>query len=137
MFELRQPPATSEFDAAAVGEAVDDAAGDGLRTFVEYDEQTYELLYARDDVVGELGGPEGLSEIAEQLHADYRLDFTQQELYEEMYGSLGEVTAFAVVLESASVLRFVGESEGVYVSLDRDVSMQAVLDAVEAVMDGE
>jgi hypothetical protein len=137
MFELSSASTLTEFDAAAVGDAVADAAGDGLRAFVEYDERSYSVLYVRDDVVEEMGGEAAFGDVADELHADYSLDFTQQGLYEEIYDTLGTVRAFVVVLDSATVVRVVGESEGLYVSLDPSVSVQAVLDAVEGVVGDE
>jgi len=137
MIELQREPALTGFDARAVGDAVADATGDGLRAFVEYDEQTYNLLYIRDDVVGELGGQEAFGALADELHSDYRLDFTQQELYEEIYGELGNVRAFVVVMDRATLLRFVGDDAGLYVSVEPSVSVQAVLDAVHEVVNGE
>ncbi|NIB99412.1 hypothetical protein [Halobacterium sp. R2-5] len=137
MLELSRAPTSSEFDAREVGDAISGAAGDGLRAFVEYDERDYSLLYVREDVVEDLGGETAFEDLADELHSDYRLDFTQQELYEEIYGTLGNVRAFVVVLDSATVLRLVGDAEGLYVSLDPSVSIQAVLDAAEDVVDDE
>ncbi|MFC3476336.1 DUF7522 family protein [Halobacterium litoreum] len=137
MIELRQEPELTAFDDAEVASAIDDVAGDDLRTLVEYDEQRYNLLYIRDDVVDELGGPDAFGELADELHSDYRLDFTQQELYEEIYGELGNVHAFVAVMDRATVLRVVGDDAGLYVSLEPSVSIQGALDAVREVVDSE
>lgn len=137
VIELRQEPELTALDDAEIANAVDDVAGDDLRTLVEYDEQAYNLLYIRDDVVGELGGAEAFTDLADELHADYRLDFTQQELYEEIYGELGNVRAFVAVMDHATILRVIGSDAGLYVSLEPAASIQAVLDAVHGVVDGE
>jgi len=121
----------ASFDAEAVGRAVDDAVGDGLRVVVEYDETEYNMLYVADEVREVLGGAEGLGALADELHSDFRLDFTQRELYEELYEQFGSLRAFVVVLDGARVVRFVAEDTGLYVSIDPDASLDAVLDAVQ------
>ena len=132
MISFESKPELATFDAGAVGRAVGAAVGDDLRVVVEYNEFEYNLLYVDDDVVDHLGGPDALGALADDLHSDFRLDFTQQELYEEVYGEFGSVRAFIVVLDGARVVRFVAEDSGLYVSVDPDASLDAVLDAVDA-----
>lgn len=131
MISFESEPELATFDAKAVGRAVEAAVGDGLRVVVEYDESAYNLLYVDDAVLDQLGGAEGLDALAEDLHSDFRLDFTQQELYEEVYGEFGSVRAFVVVLDGARVVRFVDEDSGLYVSVDPEASLDGVLDAVD------
>lgn len=131
MISLDSEPELASFDAAAVGHAVEAAVGDDLRVVVEYDATEYNPLYVADGVVEQLGGEEAFGALADQLHSDFRLDFTQQELYEEVYGEFGSVRAFVVVLDGARVVRFVAEDSGLYVSVDPDASLDGVLDAVE------
>jgi len=132
MITFASEPELTTFDAKAVGRAIDAAVGDDLRVVVEYDKTDYNLLYVDDDVLDELGGPDGLGTLADDLHSDFRLDFTQQELYEEVYAEFGSVRAFVVVLDGARVVRFVAEDSALYVSVDPEASLDAVLDAVEA-----
>ncbi|WP_232688549.1 DUF7522 family protein [Halobacterium zhouii] len=127
----------SRFDCEAIDEAIVDVVGDDLRTIVEYDEHDFNVLRIRDDVVEQLGGEEAFSDLADLLHSDYRLDFTQQELYEEMYGNLGVVRAFVVLMDHATIVRFVGEETGVYVSLEAGTPIQPVMDAMKGVVESD
>jgi len=131
MISFESEPELAAFDAKAVARAADAAVGDGLRVVVEYDETEYNPLYVDDRVLEKLGGREGLVSLADDLHSDFRLDFTQQELYEEVYSNFGSVRAFVVVLDEAVVVRFVADTTGLYVSIDPDASLDGVLDAVE------
>lgn len=135
MLSLQAEPKLASFDAAAVARAVAAAAGDHLRVVVEYDDSEYNVLYAAERVVEQLGGPDELGALADELHSDYRLDFTQQELYDEVYGSIGAVQAFVVVLDRATVVRFVHENSALYVSVDPEASLDGVLDAVRTGVD--
>ena len=137
MISFESEPELASFDAKAVGRAVEAAVGDGLRVVVEYDESEYNPLYLNDGVVDQLGGPEAFGELADDLHSDFRLDFTQQELYEEVYGEFGSVRAFVVVLDGARVVRFVAEDSGLYVSVDPEASLDGVLDAVDVGVAGD
>lgn len=136
IISFESEPELADFDATAVGRAVDAAVGDGLRVVVEYDETEYNPLYVDDRVLEKLGGQAGLTSLADDLHSDFRLDFTQQELYEEVYGDFGSVRAFIVVLDEAVVVRFVAEDSGLYVSIDPDASLDGVLDAVQSEVAG-
>jgi hypothetical protein len=137
MLSLQSEPTLANFDAAAVARAVNAAAGDHLRVVVEYDETGYNVLYTADEVVEQLGGPDALGSLADELHSDFRLDFTQQELYDEVYGDIGTVQAFVVVLDRATVVRFVHEDSALYVSVDPEASLDAVLDAVRTGVDAD
>jgi hypothetical protein len=137
MTSFQAEPRLASFDAAGVADAVEAAVGDDLRVVVEYDESEYNPLYVAEPVVDQLGGREGFEALADELHSDFRLDFTQQELYEEVYGDFGSVRAFVVVLDGARVVRFIAEDTGLYVSVDPSASVDAVLDAVTSEVAGD
>jgi len=126
-----------EIDADAVLARLRDAVGDDLRALVEYDADAYNLLFLADRVLAEFGGDEAVEAFADKLHADYRLDFTEKEMYEDVYAELGTVRAFAVFFQESAVFRFVGESTGLYVSLERDAPYNRVIETVYDVVEGD
>jgi hypothetical protein len=132
-----QSSTISEYDANAVLSVVDETAGEQLRAFAEYDDESYNVLYLADAVDQEYADAAEFEETADALHADYRLDFTEKRIHEEVYSDMGEVRAFAVFLSDQAVFRFVGRESGLYVSLALDAPFNRVISAVYSVIDAE
>ncbi|WP_135852666.1 hypothetical protein [Halorussus salinus] len=130
MNAVSNEPHLTDFDTSSALSAVEEVAGDGLRAFVEYDDETYNLLYIAERVVQEFGDEATLEEFADRLHYNYKLDFNEREMYADLYGPLGELAAFAVYLDDETLVRYVGEREGIYVSVEPDVSANGVVDAL-------
>lgn len=135
MSDRRHSSSFDEFETDAILDAVRDAAGEELRAFVEYDAETYNVLLLTDDARERFDDPDAIEEFADRLHGNYRLDFTEKEMYEDVYGELGTVRAFAVFFEANAVFRFVGDTTGFYVSLGLDAPFNRVIDAVYEVIE--
>ena len=132
-----QSSTISEYDAEAVLSAIDETAGEQLRVFAEYDDGSYSVLYLADAVHQEYEDTAKFEETADALHADYRLDFTEKQMHEEVYSDMGEVRAFAVFLSDQAIFRFVGRESGLYVSLTLDAPFNRVISAVYSIIDAE
>lgn len=137
MEAVRNEANLTDFDVSTALSAVEDIAGDDLRAFVEYDDEAYNPLYIAARVVREFGGEASLDEFAGKLHYNYKLDFTEREMYEDLYEPLGEVAAFAVYLDDETLIRYVGEREGIYVSVEPDVSANRIVDALTETAEAE
>jgi len=121
------------FDAGAALDAALDADADHVRVCVEYDVEDWELLYVADHVLEAYEeGEAALSTKADDLHSYIHLDFTERELFEELAPRSGDVVAYVTRMENHSLVRFLSGREGLFLSLDRRVDLDAVLDAVEA-----
>ncbi|PCR91450.1 hypothetical protein [Natrinema ejinorense] len=125
----------AEFDADAVLEKLREIAGGQILTVAEYDAETYNIMYMDDQMGHQLGDAVDIEELADRIHSDYRLDFTEKEMYEDVYSELGEVRAFAVFFEGNTIFRFVGETTGLYVSLTMDAPFNAVIEAVSDIIE--
>jgi hypothetical protein len=132
-----QSSTISEYDAEAVLSAVDETAGEQLRVFAEYDDESYNVLYLADAVHEVYEDAAKFEKTADALHADYRLDFTEKQMHEEVYSDMGEVRAFAVFLTDQVIFRFVGRESGLYVSLALDAPFNRVISTVYSVIDVE
>lgn len=126
----------SAVDADAVLSRVQATAGDHLRAFVEYDAETYDILYLTDRAIAEFGGEERVDEFADRLYSNYRLDFNEKQMHEDLYEEFGVVRAFGVFFADSAVLRFVDDVTGLYVSLDMDAPFDEVIDTVYEVVEG-
>lgn len=80
---------------------------------------------------------EGIEDLSDRIHSDYRLDFAERDMYEEVYAELGEVRAFTVFFDQLVIFRFVGDRTGLYVSLHPDAPFNRVIDAVYDVIGAE
>jgi len=127
-------PGLTELDVGAGYEAVRAIASDDLRAFVEYDDETYNPVFIAERVVEKHGDPEEVGKFAEQLHFNYKLDFTEREMYEDLYEPLGSIEAFTVHLSDQTIVRYVGEREGIYVSVDGETHGDDVVDSLNDVL---
>lgn len=126
----------SALDADAILSRVQNTAGEHLRAFVEYDAETYNILYLADRATVEFGGEERVNELADKLYSNYRLDFNEKQMHEDLYEEFGVVRAFAVFFADSAILRFVDEATGLYVSLDIDAPFDEVIGTVYEVVEG-
>jgi hypothetical protein len=135
MSDRTESSAVSEFDAGAVLAELRETVEDDLRAFVEYDAQTYNTLFMADRVIAQFGGEDNVEQFADKLHENYRLDFTEKQMYEDVYAELGTVRAFSVFFEENAIFRFVGDSTGLYVSLELDAPFNRVIESVYEVIE--
>ncbi|UPV74448.1 hypothetical protein M0R89_18195 [Halorussus limi] len=112
-----------------------ETAGDDLRAFVEYDDETYNPLFIDERTVEEFGGAEAVEEFADQLHYNYKLDFTEQEMYADLYEPLSSLDAFAVYLEDETIVRYVDDGRGIYVSIQGETYAGEVIDVLTDVLE--
>lgn len=137
MDEIRNSSTLDGFDADAVLEELQEIVGEKLRVFAEYNAETYNIIYLDEKMADRLGESVDIGSFAERIHDDYRLDFTEKRMYEDVYAEFGEVRAFAVFFARNAIFRFVGETTGLYVSLDLDAPFTTVIEAVYDVIEAE
>jgi hypothetical protein len=134
MAEIQQAPELVDGDVAAMFDAVEGVAGDGLRAFVEYDTETYNPVYIGPMVVEEYGENGDVTEFAETIHSYVKLDFSEREMYRDLYDRGTDGMGFATFLEGSIVVRYVFAETALYVSLQSSASPNEVIRAIEAVL---
>ncbi|MDS0476770.1 hypothetical protein [Natrinema sp. 1APR25-10V2] len=130
MAAIENASSFDEFDADAILEKILEICGDQVHSFAEYDAETYNIIYMSEQMADQFDGEDDIAELSDRIHSDYRLDFTEKEMYEDVYGELGEVRAFSVFFDQNAIFRFVGERTGLYVSLAPDAPFNQVIEAV-------
>jgi hypothetical protein len=130
MDAIRNPPELTDLAVSEALETVLEIAGEDLRAFVEYDDETYNPVFIAERVVDEFGGSEAVAEFADRLHYNYKLDFTEREMYEDLYEPLSTLDAFAVYLEDETIVRYVNDRQGIYISVERGTYAGQVIDAL-------
>lgn len=130
---MQNAPELVDGDVPAMFAAVDSVAGEDLRAFVEYDDETYNPVYIAPMVVDDYGVDGDVSEFAETIHSYVKLDFSEREMYRDLYDRGTDGMGFATFLDGSTVVRYVFDDTALYVSLTDEVSPQEVIEAIESV----
>jgi hypothetical protein len=134
MAEIQQEPEMVDGDVRAMFDAVARVAGDDLRAFVEYDPEAYNPVYIAPMVVEEYGEDGDITDFAETIHSYVKLDFSEREMYRELYHRGTDGMGFATFLDGSIVVRYVFDETALYVSLNSAASPKDVIGAIEAVV---
>ena len=134
---LRNSTNIVAFDADAAMEAAREVAGDALRTAVEYDQESYNVLFVDDTVQSLYADKEDMYDHFDAISSYVHLDFAERDLFEEsLLPAAGAVQALVTRMEYLTLVRiFVGD-EGLFLSLDPDTPVIEVIDAVKTSVTG-
>jgi hypothetical protein len=128
------PPSVVNFDVERVVGALLDEFGGDVLTIVEYDRETYNTLYVADAIRGRYPDEETMEDHFAGIHAYVYLDFTESDLFEDLFVASGGTRAFVTYMRDLVAIRVVDGSEGVFVSVTPDVEVSAVVELVEGII---
>lgn len=135
---LTGPSELVSFDGVAALESTRDAVGDGLLSFVEFTSSDHTPLFVADSVVELYRDEAHLMDHYDRVLAHLNMDFMGRDAYEKtLLPNAGRVRAIVTRMEALILLRILAGDEGLYIALTPDANVQAVIDAVEPVMDIE
>lgn len=128
-----------EFDADAACEAVQATVSGTLRSFVEFDGESFNPLYVDDSTLSFYDDEDHMREHFSQLHSYVYLDLTEMDLFtDELFPVAERVEYITTALDFFKLVRIYRDGDGVFVALDHDEAVQPVVDAVEnAIGNGE
>lgn len=113
---------------AAARSAVDSR---NILTCVAYDTETFETVYV-DDRVDEMYADVGArEEHFGRIHSYVHLDFTERQLFEELFVEPDGVRAFVTYMGSTIAARVVANSQGIFFSLSPETAVTQLVEAVE------
>lgn len=125
-----------DFDARAVLEAAQSAAGErSVFTCVVYDDADFETVYVDDRIQATYEDDEAREEHFGQIHSYVHLDFTEMELFRELFREPGSIRAFVTYMDAFVAVRIVAEKQGVFLSVPPDAPVTDLVDAVEEILD--
>ena len=132
------PPESSLLGAEgdALIAAAWESLGSDLRTVVEYDEETYEVLYVSEwlrDYLGE----EGVEETTDDLHGYVHLDFVERDLFGRLTPGAGAVRTHITRLENATFVRYLVGDAALFLSVDPDADLTALCAAMDEALAAE
>jgi hypothetical protein len=121
-----------EFDAEAALAAANEAIGsEKVFSCVVYDAESFRTAYV-DDRLDELyADTDGRREHFDEIHSYVHLDFTEQELFEELFRDPEGVRAFVTYMGSLIAVRIVTDKQGVFFSVAPDAPVTKLVSAVE------
>jgi hypothetical protein len=120
-----------DFDADAALSAARGVDQEGVRLCVEYTPEEFHTLYADDVTMALYGDREEMTDHFEQVHSYVHVDFTEKDLFTEIFRGAGAVRSFVTYMDHVVLLRFIADQQGLFVSADPDVDVTALVKAVE------
>ncbi|PSP97880.1 hypothetical protein BRC94_09300 [Halobacteriales archaeon QS_5_70_17] len=117
MTEEPEGGVVSSFDPDAAVDAAADVAGEDLLLAVAYDDERFEVLRVADVVRSFYENDAAMREHFADVHSYVHLDFTERNLFEDLFVGAGEVRAFATHMDHLVAVRVVAETEGLFLSL--------------------
>ncbi|MWG36070.1 hypothetical protein [Halomarina oriensis] len=123
-------PSVGGFDATPAVEAAVAVAGSGLLLVVEDDRADDEVLFCAD-VVAERDDDEAIHEHLSGVHSSVSLDFTEPDLFEDLFADSGETRALTTFMDDLTAVRVLADGEGLFLALAPDAPTTDVVDAVE------
>lgn len=119
------------FDAGAAVDAAADAAGEDLLLAVVYDRERFEILRVAEVVRSFYEDDAAMREHFADVHSYVHLDFTERELFEDLFVGAGAVRSFTTHMDQLVAVRVISGTEGLFVSLVPGTPVRDVLAAVE------
>ena len=130
-------PTVVGFDASAALTAAREMAGDALHIAIEYDTTEFNALYVDERTVALYGDEESMLDHFAEVHSYVHVDFTEQQMFEDILYAAGGVRAFTAHMDHVTAVRVLVGQEGLFLALDPDAPVASVIEAVEDVLDGD
>ena len=131
---LCNPSELDGFDAERALDAARSSVGDSLRVCIEYDAERFTTLYADGTLLELYGDEEMMLEQFAEVHSYVHVDFTERDLFEDLFYGAGDVRAFVTCMEHTTAVRCVTGEFGLFLGLDPDAAVTPVVEAVERVL---
>jgi hypothetical protein len=124
-----------DFDAAAALAAARDVDEAAVRLCVEYTAEEFHTLYADETTMALYGDREEMRSHFEEVHSYVHIDFTEKDLFTEVFKGAGEVRSFVTYMDHVVLLRFIVGQQGLFVSTDPHMDVTALVEAIEGEID--
>lgn len=125
-----------EYDAEAAVEAARDATDADLLAAASFTANAHQLLYVSDEFVERYGSREAVDEVTDRVYSYISLDLIERDLFDDMVPAVGSTRAFTTHTDTTVIVRVLAGDQGFYCSFTPGADVSAVVEAVEAVIDG-
>lgn len=119
------------FDADAACEAILGAIDGTLRSFVEFDSESFNPLYVDDSTLAFYDDEQHMLAHFDQLHSYVYLDLAEMDLFtEELFPIADRVEYITTAMDFFKIVRVYYDDEGLFLALDHDESVEPVVRAL-------
>lgn len=125
------PQQLVDYDVEAALDAARETAGDGLLLCVAFTGKEFEPLYVADEVAELYGGEEAMRDHFGDIHSYVHLDFTERDLFEELFIDPDGVNAFVTCMGSMTAVRVLDDRHGIFLGLRPDCPINETVRAVD------
>jgi DNA-dependent RNA polymerase auxiliary subunit epsilon len=127
-------PELLSVDVEAMEQAVRETVDGSVRSFVEFDEDEFHVVFVDDVSLSFYDDEDQMTEHFEEIHSYVHLDFMEMGFYtEDIFPIANRVRYIASGLDIFTVVRIYFGDEGLFVALDSGESVEPVVEAVEEV----
>jgi len=133
---ISNPSRVVSFDADRIRGVVEDAVQGTLRSFVEYDADTFHPLYVDDLTLSFYEDEAEMYEHFERIHSHASLDFTEIDLFtDELFPVADRVRYLATGFDAFTIVRVYLDREGLFLALDPGEPVEPLIEAIEAAVE--
>lgn len=129
------PSDVVDFDADAVLAAANETVGEeAVLICVVYDVADFRTVYVDERVNAMYGGKTDREKHFGQIHAYVHLDFTEGELFGELFLDPDGIRAFVTYMGNVIAVRVVTDKQGVFLVVSPETPVTDLVNAVEDAM---
>lgn len=133
---VSEPSTLVDFDADAALSAAREVSDGAIHLCVEYTPEEFHTLYADEITMALYGGDrEEMTDHFEEVHSYVHVDFTERDLFGDVFRGAGEVRSFVTYMENVTLVRVLVGQEGLFLTTDPDADVTRVVDAAETRLD--
>jgi hypothetical protein len=125
-----------DFDADAALSAAREVDEDAVHLCVEYTPEEFQTLYADQTTMALYGGDtEAMVEHFEEVHSYVHVDFTEQDLFSDLFRGAGDVRSFVTFMDHVALVRVLVGHQGLFLTVEPDADVTSVVEAIEDELD--
>lgn len=126
----------TSLDIEAMRDAAEDTVDGTLRSFVEFTDEEFELVYVDEVTRSFYDDDAHMMEHFEEIHSYVHIDFTETDFFtDRLFPVASDVRYHATSLDVFALVRVYFGDEGVFVALDHGEPIEPVVAALERVHD--
>ena len=121
-----------DFDADAALTAVREVDEDAVHLCVEYTPEEFRTMYADEVTLALYGDGEEMESHFEEVHSFVHIDFSEKDMFGELFRGAGEVRSFVTFMDHVALVRVLVDHQGLFLTVDPDADVTPLVEAVEA-----
>lgn len=127
-----------KFDADAAYEKTLETVSGTLRSFVEFDRDSFNPIYVDDSTLAFYDDEAHMLEHFSQLHSYVYLDLAEMDLFtEELFPIAERVEYITTTLDVFKLVRLYFDDEGLFLALDHDEPVGPIIEAITEAVEND